>query len=279
MRRRLALRRPARYLSGAGQDPLCTKEQCHDRARPSLTVVRPAGGPAGDCRTGRCFWRGTRPRLPGADPRAAADSGPCRFRCAGPNCWSGAGDAQPRGRLPRQRTLRTSPGKLGFLPLRRAAAPGCDCRTAPDRGRAIAVRRAAHAVLLVRSLVRHATAIDLVPGRAVAWPGASWVRSEYGGAYRPRIPVAPSATYGAVGFGIAPQPLGHEKIWTGPNSYIYRPIYASTPPGGMSWGVPASTPPAPTPAPAPAPARADTEAETNAGTNAGGRLRCGRCRP
>lgn len=35
--------------------------------------------------------------------------------------------------------------------------------------------------------------------------------------------------YGAAYYGIVRQPIGHVKIWTGPQSYIYKPIYASPP--------------------------------------------------
>ncbi len=41
-------------------------------------------------------------------------------------------------------------------------------------------------------------------------------------------PVSPDAIYGYNYIPFTKQPIGHEKIWTGPNSYIYKPRY--TPP-------------------------------------------------
>jgi len=74
---------------------------------------------------------------------------------------------------------------------------------------------------------------------AYSWPGVyaypmrRSVRRAYRGVYVG--PVAPIITpwprvsvgvYGYPDYPPVPQPIGHEKIWTGPNSYYYRPIYA-----------------------------------------------------
>jgi hypothetical protein len=47
----------------------------------------------------------------------------------------------------------------------------------------------------------------------------------------------------------APQPLGHVTIWTGPNSYNYRPIYGQPTEAGATSGVAASGPQAVPPPP------------------------------
>ena len=40
-------------------------------------------------------------------------------------------------------------------------------------------------------------------------------------------PLSPDAVYGYNYLPYATQPVGHEKVWTSPNSYIYKPKYAS----------------------------------------------------
>ncbi len=58
-------------------------------------------------------------------------------------------------------------------------------------------------------------------------------------------PRLPGDIYGYPYYPLVRQPIGHDKIWTSPNSYVYRPRYA-----------PAIPPPAARPAPpVPAPAR------------------------
>jgi len=44
-------------------------------------------------------------------------------------------------------------------------------------------------------------------------------------------PRVPGDIYGYPYYGAVKQPIGHEKIWTSPNGYIYRPVYA--PPAGQ----------------------------------------------
>jgi len=69
-------------------------------------------------------------------------------------------------------------------------------------------------------------------------------------------PQVPGDIYGYPYYGTVKQPIGHEKIWTSPNSYIYRPVYA--PPAGQAAAAPRvaapgpyrATPAAPTLAPA-----------------------------
>jgi len=45
-------------------------------------------------------------------------------------------------------------------------------------------------------------------------------------------PRVPGDIYGYPYYGLVRQPIGHEKIWTSPNGYIYRPVYA--PPAGQA---------------------------------------------
>jgi len=62
-------------------------------------------------------------------------------------------------------------------------------------------------------------------------------------------PLSPDSVYGYQYRPFAKQPIGHEKIWTGPNSYIYKPRYASPePPPGPPAFQPAPPPGAPMPA-------------------------------
>jgi hypothetical protein len=81
---------------------------------------------------------------------------------------------------------------------------------------------------------------------APAAPGGS-------GPYTAPVPVfqpwprVPGDIWGTPYYGYVRQPIGHVKIWTGPASYIYKPVYASpameaAPPAG---GYPAAPPPAP----------------------------------
>jgi hypothetical protein len=49
------------------------------------------------------------------------------------------------------------------------------------------------------------------PGYGVVVPPGAWPAAPFFGS----VPYYPYAV----------QPLGHEKIWTGPNSYIYKPLY------------------------------------------------------
>jgi hypothetical protein len=57
-------------------------------------------------------------------------------------------------------------------------------------------------------------------------------------------PRVPGDIYGYPYYSPVKQPIGHEKIWTSPNSYVYRPKYA-----------PSTTQPTRPTAPAPTPAR------------------------
>jgi hypothetical protein len=87
--------------------------------------------------------------------------------------------------------------------------------------------------------------------------------------YPPLIPWArgPSDFFGQPYVGQAQQPIGHEKIWTGPNGYIYRPKYAdppvpSQPTPAAPRGVVAPQPvPAPTPNPPTSPSVAAPPAD------------------
>lgn len=63
-------------------------------------------------------------------------------------------------------------------------------------------------------------------------------------------PLVPGDVYGYPYYPWVKQPIGHEKIWTGPNSYIYLPRYA---PPANAQGTPARAAPAPTPATVPQP--------------------------
>ncbi len=51
----------------------------------------------------------------------------------------------------------------------------------------------------------------------------------YGGSAFTPWPLVPGDIYGTPYYGYVRQPIGHIKIWTGPQSYIYKPIYASPP--------------------------------------------------
>ena len=69
-----------------------------------------------------------------------------------------------------------------------------------------------------------------------AYPLRRSVRRAYRGVYLggvvPAITPWPRVSVGVYGYPYdrrVRQPIGHEKIWTGPNSYIYRPIYAERP--------------------------------------------------
>ncbi len=69
-----------------------------------------------------------------------------------------------------------------------------------------------------RAAARRALRHGYPPPVPAPWPG-------YGVPVRPgALPLAP---YGGALPYYPPvqQPIGHERIWTGPNSYIYRPVY------------------------------------------------------
>jgi hypothetical protein len=68
-------------------------------------------------------------------------------------------------------------------------------------------------------------------------------------------PRVPGDIYGYPYYAPAKQPIGHEKIWTSPNSYVYRPKYAPSSPQPAR-----PTAPAPTPARCPPPPAAPPNA-------------------
>jgi len=71
-------------------------------------------------------------------------------------------------------------------------------------------------------------------------------------------PVSPDAPLGYNYLPFRSQPVGHEKTWTSPNSYIYKPVYTppnrpqatigNTPPPGAAAVAPPTTVPPPAPA-------------------------------
>ncbi len=85
------------------------------------------------------------------------------------------------------------------------------------------------------------------------YPGAP-LRALRGG-YAPPLPY-PWPSYGRVlpYYPRVQQPIGHEKIWTGPNSYIYRPLYPEPFQPAPVDSVPQPAPPGHLPAPQPHPA-------------------------
>jgi len=66
-------------------------------------------------------------------------------------------------------------------------------------------------------------------------------------------PLVPGDIYGRPYYGSVPQPLGHEVVRTGPNGYVYRPIYGpEVEQGGVPTVAPATAPGVePIPAPQP----------------------------
>jgi hypothetical protein len=67
-------------------------------------------------------------------------------------------------------------------------------------------------------------------------------RQGYGPLFEP-WPRVPGDIYGSSYYGYVRQPTGHEKIWTSPNGYIYRPRY-DRPPSSGEPALPAIVPPA-----------------------------------
>ena len=55
-------------------------------------------------------------------------------------------------------------------------------------------------------------------------------------------PRVPGDIYGYPYYPSVKQPIGHEKIWTSPNSYVYRPKYAPSTPQPARPAAPAPTP-------------------------------------
>ncbi|MHB8898121.1 MAG: hypothetical protein ACYC6Y_05195 [Thermoguttaceae bacterium] len=89
---------------------------------------------------------------------------------------------------------------------------------------------------------------------AVPFPEAPGHAYPHGGKVVPVLPY----------LNISPQPVqqpaGHRTTWTGPNSYVYQPLYASGEPGDESAGSALEGEESiPTPAPAPAPAPIPSE--------------------
>jgi hypothetical protein len=87
------------------------------------------------------------------------------------------------------------------------------------------------------------------PPRAVRRAQRSLDRA--GVPYAVYVPAVPWAARLSIAAPLPPpvqQPLGHEKIWTGPNGYIYRPWYGQPPAEAQGSAAPAAEP-VPTPAP------------------------------
>jgi hypothetical protein len=82
-------------------------------------------------------------------------------------------------------------------------------------------------------------------------------RFVYGGSHTVMVP-APSNAPRDPYYAGSGQPIGHEKIWTSPNSYVYRPLYAAPPavagsptpskPAASPLAKPSAAPLTPTPA-------------------------------
>ena len=83
------------------------------------------------------------------------------------------------------------------------------------------------------------------------------VRNGYAPLYPPLTRAPSDFLLGSPYYGAAKLPVGHEKIWTSPNGYVYRPLYQQ-PPGptaSQSRRPPGEAPQAnPPPPPDPAPA-------------------------
>ncbi len=74
-----------------------------------------------------------------------------------------------------------------------------------------------------------------------------WRPYGYGPAFTPW----PRPLYGYPHYRRVRQPIGHDKIWTGPNSYVYRSRYASPPEEARSPVAPLESVPTPEPVPPP----------------------------
>ena len=67
---------------------------------------------------------------------------------------------------------------------------------------------------------------SVVGATIVGYRGAAGTIYTGKGSAWPRVP---GDIYGTPYYGFARQPIGHIKIWTGPQSYIYKPVYANAP--------------------------------------------------